>query len=371
MQRALTVVLLVAASALSVVPFLAWVGLGVHRHASPIALTVAAMLLVYVPPVVVAVVRGRDRPHTLALSLAVALTAWSFAMFTVLPVYFPGERRQAVATGLGRVGLGAARFPQQLAANLPDERTVATPEVAEAEPIVVAGPLPATPLSDDQIALPYEGEGRRLSVPVIFGNHGRELELEMMFDTGATYTTLSTEILGRLGVRVGDTDPRISLHTANGDRDAAVVLLDHVWLGDLRIDGVAIAVCDDCASTDNGGLLGLNVAGGFNVSIDADRREVVFTRRATFDRKLDLKPFTELTGTFTRYPGGRVEVSMKLDNRSRREIASATASVRCGSETWTVDLGAIGPGELGNVRRKLPEHETCEEYEIGLHEASW
>lgn len=367
MQRIVIYLVLCGSAAVSLVPFLAWVGLGVHRHASPVAVTMAAMLLVYVPPVVAVASRSRDR----ALGLAVALSAWSFAMFTVLPVYFPGERRQAVATGLGLVGLGPEHFPQRLAANLPDEPTMATPEVAEAQPIAVQGPPPATPLTDDQMALPYEGEGRRLSVPVIFGNASREIELEMMFDTGATYTTLSTEVLGRLGIVVTDRDPRIRLHTANGDRDTSVVLLDHVWLGDLRIDGVAIAVCDDCASADNGGLLGLNVAGGFNVAIDADRREVVFTRRATFDRKLDIKPFSELAATFTRYPGGRVEVAVKLENRSRRPITSGTASVKCGKDVWTVDLGSIAPEELGTARRKLPSHETCEEYEIALHEASW
>jgi len=367
MQRLVVSLVLLAAVVVSLVPFLAWVGLGVHRHASPVAVAMAAMLLVYVPPLVSVLSRPRDR----AIGLAVALSAWSFAMFAILPVYFPGERRQAVATGLGIVGLGRDQLPQRLAANLPDEPAMATPEMAEAEPIAVRGPPPGTPLTDDQIALPYEGEGRRLSVPVIFGNGGKELELEMMFDTGATYTTLSTEVLRKLGVVLGEEDPRIRLHTANGDRDTSVVLLDHVWLGDLRIDGVAIAVCDDCASADNGGLLGLNVAGGFNVAIDADRREVVFTRRATFDRKLDIKPFSDLSATFTRYPGGRVEVSVKLENRSRRPVRSGLASVKCADDVWTVEIGSIAPGETGNTRRKLPEHETCEEYEIALHEASW
>lgn len=353
----------------SIVPFVAWLGLGVHRHADPSALAAAAMALVYGPPLAMAWAArpARRRPWMLAGSLC----AWSIVMFLAFPVYFPGERRQAVATGLGLLGIGSDQLPQRLAASLPDEPAMATPEVAEAHPLEVDGPPPASPLTEDQIALPYEGEGRRLSVPVIFGSNGRETDVEMMFDTGATYTTLPAAVLARLGVRPRKDDPAITLHTANGERDAQIVLLDSVWLGDLRIDGVAIAVCDDCASSDVSGLLGLNVASGFNVAIDADRREVVFTRRANFDRKLDVKPFADLAATFTRFPGGRVEVAVKIANAAPRDIASASTSVRCADQTWTVDLGPIPAGETGAARRKLPVHPACDQYEIALLEARW
>ncbi|MEQ1503302.1 MAG: retropepsin-like aspartic protease, partial [Myxococcota bacterium] len=374
-HRLIGTLAVVAAFAVSVIPFVAWIGLGVHRHASPLAITAAAVAVCYLPPFAVALVqsggtalgRRRERP----LVTAAVLAAWSATLFAVLPVYFPGERREAVATGLGLLGLASDGLPQRLAATLPDEPAMATPEVAEAEVIPPTIPPPPAPLTEDQIALPYEGEGRRLSVPVIFGNAGHEVELEMMFDTGATYTTLSRRTLARLGVVPRDADPSIRLHTANGDRDAQLVLLDAVWLGDLKIDGIAIAVCDDCAGDDVAGLLGLNISGGFNVSIDADRREVVFTRRATFDRKLDVKPFTDLSATFTRYPGGRVEVTVKLDNLGRRDVRSVTASIRCGDEDWRVAVGPVASGELGTVNRKLPVHEGCEAYEIGMDAADW
>ncbi|MEZ4235424.1 MAG: retropepsin-like aspartic protease [Myxococcota bacterium] len=357
------------AAALSTVPLLAWIGLGIHRHAAPVAITAGALVLLYGPPIGMAVVaRARER----LIAFAGGLAAWSVAMFLVLPLYFPGERRQAVATGLGVLGLGVDQLPQRIAANLPDEPAVATPEVAEAQPITVpAVPPPGTELREDQIALPYEGEGRRMSVPVIFGNAGREVEVDMLFDTGATYTTLPRDLLAKLGVVPGDDDPVITLHTANGQRDTQVVLLDKVWLGDLTIPGVAVAVCDDCAGTDVSGLLGLNVAGGFNVAIDADRREVVFTRRATFDRKLDVKPFADLAATFTRFPGGRVEVEVRIANKSRRSILQAITSVRCADHLWTVDLPEIAAATTGTTTRKLPMHDACEQYEIALHEASW
>ena len=37
-------------------------------------------------------------------------------------------------------------------------------------------------MAGDQVALPYEGQGHSLAIPVQFG----DLELPMLFDTGAT-----------------------------------------------------------------------------------------------------------------------------------------------------------------------------------------
>ncbi len=97
----------------------------------------------------------------------------------------------------------------------------------------------------------------------------------------------------------------------------------------------------------------------------------MFTQRARFDRQLDVKPFTDLSATFTRFPGGRVEVTVALENLGRREIGRAETSIRCGDGQWSVDLGAIAPGERATSRHKLPAHQACEQYEIALHRASW
>lgn len=191
----------------------------------------------------------------------------------------------------------------------------------------------------------------------------------MMLDTGATYTTLSDSVLADLGIELTDADPVIRLHTANGERQAHILSTDAVWLGDLRLDDVAIATCNLCSSKETAGLLGLNVAGGFNVTIDADRREVTFARRATFDRKLDIKPWLDLDATFARYPGGRVEVEVIAENTGRGYIEEAKAAVRCGKQRWVVGLGSIAAGDEVVKRRKLPPHDGCDAYEISLDSA--
>lgn len=369
MKRALLVGWLLFAGLASIVPFLTLIGLGAHRHAAPLAVSGSAVVLVYVPAALVAGTWGKEK----ALAAASTLLAWSLALFLLFPVYFPGERRQAMSTGIGLLGLDSGWFglPETLAENLPEEPALAEPEVAEAALVEVPEVPAAAPVREDQIALPYEGEGRRLQIPVLFEHAGRELEVQMMFDTGATYTTLGRAQLDALGVTIPANAPTIELHTANGVRTSEVVLLDAVWLGDLQTGGVAIAVCDECVGDDTVGLLGLNVSGGYNLHIDADRREVIFSRRAAFDRKLDVKPFVDLDASFTRFPGGRVEVSVTVENLAHRPIERFTTSVRCEDQQWSVQLEGIDADEAVSERRKLPRHEPCAQYEIGVLSARW
>lgn len=373
MQLAAAAALLVS-FALSLLPLLAWVGLGVHRRANPVALAAAAMLFVYGPLLLSVLPDGTYKPlPRRVIRGSILLMAWSAASFLSLPIWFPAERNDAVATALGVFGLSSSAAPRAIADGLPGEPELSVPQLAEAE-AVVQQELPPSQrvIGENQIALPYEGEGRRMSVPVIFGaSKGRELEVDMMLDTGATYTTLSTELLAKIGIRPKKSDPVIKLHTANGEREATLVLVDHIWLGDLEIEGIAIAVCDDCASADSAGLLGLNVVGGFNVSIDADRKEVVFSRRASFDRKLDIKPFIDLDATFTRFPGGRVEVVVNTANNGPRAVRKLETQIRCREEHWSVSTGAVQAGEQASTHRKLPDHEPCDEYEISLLSAQW
>ena len=52
-------------------------------------------------------------------------------------------------------------------------------------------------------------------------------------------------------------------------------------------------------------------------------------------------------------------------------VQAAQASIHCRDETWLVDLGPVPAGETGTASRRLPEHEPCERYQVGLHSAGW
>jgi hypothetical protein len=367
----LGVLLAAPAFAASVLAWSAVLGLGVSRQGSPGAIAVTATLLVYAPSVAVGATASARR-WTRSSGF---LVAWSLGLMLAMPVYFPGERSEAVATGLALLtgNPDGEGMPRSLAEALPEEPDLAIAQVPQATPIGEEI-LPAPPpIAENDIELPYEGEGRRLSIDVTFEHHGRTLEnTHMMLDTGATYTTLPLSVLrDELGVVPGDDAPELTLNTANGQRTAKVVLLDRVWLGSLPLDGVAITTCEDCASDGNVGLLGLNVSGAYNLHIDADRRMVVFSQRAKFTRRLDVRPFSNLQARFVRYPGGRVEVEMDFDNRSPRTVLGASARVTCGKEDWLVELGQVEPFGTSEVRRRLPRHDRCDTYEIVLEDAWW
>jgi hypothetical protein len=352
---------------IAAVPFLTLIGLGVHRGASAWAVAGAATLLTFGPALLSGAAAPEHRRGPVSLGV---LALWSAALFQLLvPVYFPGERTGAFRTGITLIGGDPMRRDDSLASALPDEPSLARPVAEVAQP--VPEPELPPPLDEDALALPYEGDGRRMAVPVVFEHDGAELEVVMMFDTGATYTTLSLADLAALGLSVGPDAPRIELHTANGVRTASLVMVDTVWLGNLAVDHVAIATCESCASSDTAGLLGLNVSGGFNLQIDADRQEVMFRPRSSFDRKLDVRVFTDLSATFERLPGGRVEVVASLANPTDVEVRSVVAEVSCASGTWQIPVGPVPPRESLSQRRALPEHPRCERYDLTLAEASW
>jgi hypothetical protein len=312
--------------------------------------------------------------------LAFAAGAWAAARVAdQLDPFHPSERAALIGLFLGvgpivALGLGGARplrsallaagWAGGLVALLPHFTAgpAPTPQILEA---------PSRALADGEIALPYEGDGRRLTMPVVFEQAGRTSELYLLLDTGATYTSVPTAVLEGLGVRLRADAPEVTMQTAGGERKARLALLDRVWLGDLAVDGVAVATCDDCRVSDAVGLLGLNVAGGYNLSIDADRHEVVFTPRAEFDRALDIRWFTTLTPKFRRHPTGDVEVSLAWNNPTRRAISQGSVEIRCDDSTWTLPLGAVDAGAEVLFDRDLPAHTPCDRYSYQLKGARW
>jgi clan AA aspartic protease (TIGR02281 family) len=351
------------------IAYAAMLGLGLHRHAPAWVISLSATILVFGPPLVAAALAWRGRIAVFGALVGV----WGVAILSAMPVYFPGERRDAVATGMSLVNAGPSweSVANAVADTLPVEPVLAVPEVPEAMPLVEA-PIPiGAPLGDDEIALHYDGAGRRLSVDVGFVHQGKTVHATMMLDTGATYTTLPLATLAELGVVPSPDDPTIVLHTANGEREAQVVLLDAVDLGGLRIEGVAVATCEACASPDTDGLLGLNITGNFNLTIDADRREIVFAARNDENRRLDVTPFTDLAASLSRYPGGRMEVEVRLKNIGPRPVIGASAEIRCDAQSWSVDLDRVAPGAVTVARRRLPDHAPCERYQVALQSAVW
>jgi clan AA aspartic protease (TIGR02281 family) len=345
----------------------ALVGLGLLRQLPPVQVVLSAAALVVLP---VAGLRAALGPG--AWSLGASGWVWGGLLVLGLPGYFPGEMKEAVGAGVAVFAAPAGADATARAARL--ARAVNVPS-AEGTPPVPEGERatePCTParaaLSADQVALPYEGQGHSLAVPVQFG----ETELTMLFDTGATVTTLSRAGLARLGIRVPDDAPEITLRTANGERAARLVLVPRVWVGGLPVDGVTVGVCDECEDERTAGLLGLNVSGQFLVTVDTARKEVIFqARQGAQDRVVDVGPWLKVKATARVWPDERVEVEVSADNRSSRPVTEAQVGIHCGSESFVARLRDLVPRSVGTTTLRLPAGTNCEAYTVSLDHAAW
>jgi hypothetical protein len=207
-----------------------------------------------------------------------------------------------------------------------------------------------------------------MALPVQFGDD----ELPMLFDTGATVTTLSHAALHTLGVRIPGNAPEITLHTANGERSAQLLLLPRVWVGGLPVEGVTVGVCDECADDKVNGLLGLNVSGQFLVTVDTARKEVVFqAREGRQDRVVDIGPWLKVHATARVWPDERVDVEVVADNAASRTVTEAVVGIHCAADNFQATLKDITPGSTATTEARLPAGTDCGEYRVTLDHAYW
>jgi hypothetical protein len=359
-------------------------GIGLERHLAGVPAALGALALVLLPVVgLAALVAGNGR---LAV-LGGCAWFWALTILLVMPFYFPNERAGSVTAGLaylagssgeearGRlVGLG-----DELVAllgsepeHLPDA-VVLTPDPGATGPggaSISPGSGRATP--DGAVTIPYDGEGQVMRIAVFLDGPRYGEEFSMVFDTGASYTTLDRAALERLELEVPASAPIAVLRTANGEIEAPLVLADAVWLGDALVEWVTVAVCDPCAGDGYSGLLGLNVSGQFQVAIDHSEREIVLRPRAGREaRRVDVIQWLKLHSRMRHWSDGRVEVEVSGRNLARIGIREAAAHIACGEERFEVRMGQIPAGDSSTARMSLPLDTRCSDYTVKLASAEW
>lgn len=348
----------------------ALIGLGLVRSAAPGVVAMSTALLLGLPMLGIAATAGRGPGATVA-----ALWVWPLALLMGLPSYFPGEVPDAIISGFATFGAPGGRdaaatlglFGKSVAGAVDAFPQGKAPPPLAGPPELVCPPASIV-TNGDQVALPYEGEGHSLTIPVQFG----ETEFPMLFDTGASLSTLSNKALRTLGIAVPADAPEVTLRTANGPRSARLVLVPQVWIGGFGVSGVTVGVCDECADHDTRGLLGLNVSGQFLVTLDTARKEVVLQQRpGSSDRLVDIGPWLDVEAKAAIYPDERVEVTVTGTNRATRTIATATVGVTCGDQTFVVTLADVGAGATRSEVASLPRGTVCDAYHVTLDGATW
>ncbi|MFH1467618.1 MAG: retropepsin-like aspartic protease [Pseudomonadota bacterium] len=377
MSRLLTSLAVCTALPLLTIAALALAGVATLREPDPPALALATTLLLLLPVLGFSALFSRRRE-----GLLVGAILWPVLLLSGLPMYFPGERRGAIELGLSMLGypLGeplpaeGARALAGAIDGLLAEPSARPPVPEAATPAPVALPPSRLDSERDQVALPYEGRGHSLLIPVTLeGPGGALLETQMLFDTGATYTTLTPAALRQLGIRVSSAAPTITSQTANGVTTNELAILDRVWLGGFEVAGVTVAVCEACATdADHVGLLGLNVSSRFLITLDTARRELIFEPHADQSRQhLDVRPWLFLTGKGRTWPDGHTEVTVGALNHAPRPILQATAEVRCHEERYEVVLGPIDAGGHAKESKRIPAPADCDPFTVDLARGSW
>tara|TARA_B100000029_G_scaffold15302_1_gene15708 strand:- start:790 stop:1956 length:1167 start_codon:yes stop_codon:yes gene_type:complete len=356
-------------------------------------LAVAGMVL---PIIGLWTLLGRRR-----LSLAVGLWVWSLLVWALMPTYFPGEKTEALLTGSrlvaspfgGQHSESFVDLAQSIAEFIDAPFAVFGPTSPPAEPIdavtttamaigepnserhdaVPTDDTAPTAKDEPQAAiLATDGEGRSLRVSVGIEIDGQVTDIPLLFDTGATLTTLNSATLEQLGIAVPEHAPRATLQTAGGPVESVVVLIERLWLDNIPIENVSAAICDSCAQEDARGLLGLNATGLFEVTLRSSEREIQLIPTDLFgDRQLDVGHWLSLGSTATIKWNGGIEVEVVVDNSASVGVSEVVTEVGCVSRSFAVQLSSIPARSQRSTRASLPAGTDCSTYQVSLLSARW
>jgi len=118
-------------------------------------------------------------------------------------------------------------------------------------------------------------KGNTVLVPVELGYRGKELSTWLVFDTGATTTTLHKSVGDELGIIPIDSG---KTKIADGTViDTQKATLDYVIVGPYRMDNFQAVIIDhknDSTSNMVKGLLGMNFLRNVNYKIDFARKKI-------------------------------------------------------------------------------------------------
>ena len=318
---------------------------------------------------------------------------WCLALLAGLPLYFPGERQAGTSAGLERLsafmGSDASRLIGELGADAvsllgedPAPLPAKTPGL-EAKPAArvelareqeIPPPLPREEQDTDpaRVELSYRGDQNALRIEVEVDGPEIGEAFTMVFDTGATFTTLDSTSLRTIGIGVEPDSPRVTLQTANGAIEADLVLVDAIWLGEAPVEWVTVAVCDSCVQEQAVGLLGLNVSQRFQVSLDHERKIIDLERRTSGDdRSLDIRNWLRVRSNARENWDGSVEAELTAFNYSRREIRAAVLDLECGDAAFAIQLENVPRHGQSTARADLPRGTDCREQRLELSRAYW
>lgn len=229
------------------------------------------------------------------------------------------------------------------------------------------------------IRLEYERRGQSILVPARVASR----EVYFIFDTGASYTTLTSDFAARVGASPRPTYPSAMVQTAGGVMETQFSLMNALRLGSQRIENVSFTVCDACGGYEHQGLpivglLGLNVLRRYRVSVDDSSGVVELEPHSDFDdRSADLEPWiqSEITDV-SPTTGDSPEVSVTVSNQAPKQVRNMVLEFQC--TTISRESRSARTGTISSVPSQSSREVTvrlnpagCVQIETHVIEGQW
>lgn len=185
------------------------------------------------------------------------------------------------------------------------------------------------------IRLEYERRGQAILVPARVGRQ----EAYFMFDTGASYTTLTAEFARSAGVYPRRNYPETQVQTAGGVQSTRFGLIERFQLGGQGMQNVSFTLCDPCGGgvyrdKPIAGLLGLNVLRRYRVSVDDSAGVIELVAHGEFDdRSADIEPWLEAEVQRPESDSDSQKISLQVRNHAPLQIQDVELDVQCISLT--------------------------------------
>lgn len=211
---------------------------------------------------------------------------------------------------------------------------------------------------DRSFSVPLNDEGTAIMLDdVELAANGKSIRANYLFDTGASFTTITSSLAADLGIAIPADAPTVKFNTASGPRESQMVYLPQLSLGGVQIPGLLVSVCDSCANEHTHGLLGLNVMREFLVQLDymGGKMELLpRTHEGQPDRAYDIFPIVDLSVEGRREIWlNRVRWVVLVRNRGTQPIENIVPRVEfteSGPVLFGEPIARIEPGDVGRSR---------------------
>jgi predicted aspartyl protease len=228
-----------------------------------------------------------------------------------------------------------------------------------------------------QITLPFDKRGHSMLVPATVAGKS----VYFVFDTGATYTTLTPRFAASIGAKPPTDAPQTVSRTANGRRTFKFGVMPSLKLDGRVHRNVTFGSCSACGGIVYKGrpvvgLLGLNVLRRYRIDFDHSAGEVTLEPGPGFaDRSADVKPWLRINRKRSnKAKAGEHETSLRVENRSQRDVR-LEMSIDCkfgdgSTETIRTDPSRISAGSTETLTASSGR-KFCGVRKIDVQNASW